>query len=276
MGGECLGPHGSMFGMDDPGQVLPQIQRYVEDGRLEISEVMALELIEKLRVQTNRDVQVQTWLVEVSRIAAMVLEQRGKHEQSLAAALTLVKERKKLRSMLVGVNPEAVAALDAEAAEDFVQAGRVAAQCGKLRKACSLAKKANKTVRNHLGSAIVCMQSHSLAKKHMRGASKHAITLTKRIKQSGPVIRSSGSFSIQPQGQPATDLVWLLSNLDYWLDPSQGLPEKAASQLRPIAEDLRSQMAAIESGEQAANERLQAAVDKLNPEVDYHSYSRGN
>ena len=51
MGEKHLGRSGSMFGMDDPGQVLPQIKRYVEDGRLEISEVMAVELVSKLRAE---------------------------------------------------------------------------------------------------------------------------------------------------------------------------------------------------------------------------------
>ena len=264
-----------MFGMDDPGQVLPQIKGYVEDGRLEISEVMSVELIEKLRAQKNRDIQTQTWLVEAARIGATVLEQREKYSQSLAAAMTLNKERNSLRSML-SAEQISVDSIDVQAAEDYVQAARVAAQCGKLGKACRLAKKSNKTVRNHLGSAIVCLQAHSLAKGNLRKGGKHAINLVRVIEKSGSVVRVSGSFSLQPEGQPATDLVWLMSNLDYWLDPTQGLPEKSAIQLREITENLRGQMAAIESGEQAANAKLQAAVDKLNPDVDYHSYSRGN
>ena len=32
---------------------------------------------------------------------------------------------------------------------------------------------------------------------------------------------------------------------------------------------------AIEAGEQAANAKLQAAIDTLQPTVDYHEYSRG-
>jgi hypothetical protein len=77
-----------------------------------------------------------------------------------------------------------------------------------------------------------------------------------------------------PQGQPATDLEWLLVNLDYWLEPSLGLAEKAAGELRQVSAELRAQISAIESGEQAADAQLQAAVDKLNPTTDYHSYSR--
>ncbi len=274
MGEKYLGRFGSMFGMDDPGQVLPQIKRYVEDGRLEISEVMAVELVAKLQAEKKRELEVQNWLVEAARIAAEVLEQRGKFAQALAAAITLEKERRTLRSMLSALQPEAVAALDLQAAEDYVIASRIAAQCGKLSKAVKFAKKAEKTVSGHLASAIACVQAHALAKKHLRGAAKPALSLAVRLRQVGPVIRNSGVFSLSPQGQPPTDLTWLLDNLDHWLDPTLGLAEKAAGELRQITIELRSQMSAIESGEQAANAQLQAAVDKLNPTTDYHSYSR--
>ena len=98
--------------------------------------------------------------------------------------------------------------------------------------------------------------------------------LLSALRQAGPVIRKSGNFSLCPQGQPATDLTWLLVNLDYWLEPSLGLAEKAADELRQGSTELRAQILAIESGEQAADAQLQAAVDKLNPNTDYHSYSR--
>ena len=274
MGEKHLGRSGSMFGMDDPGQVLPQIKRYVEDGRLEISEVMAVELVSKLRAEKKRDFEVQNWLVEAARIAAEVLEQREKFPQALAAALTLEKERRPLRSMLAELQPDAVAALDLQAAEDYVIAARIAAQCGKLSKAMKLAKKAEKKVPGYLASAIVRVQAHAMAKKNLRGATKPVLALAARLGKVGPVISNSGTFSLIPQGQPATDLTWLLGNLDYWLDPSQGLPEKATTTLRQIGSDLRAQMTAIESGEQAANVQLQAAVDKLNPNIDYYSYSR--
>jgi uncharacterized protein (UPF0212 family) len=37
--------------------------------------------------------------------------------------------------------------------------------------------------------------------------------------------------------------------------------------------DLSVQVQRIESGEQAANAALSAAVDKLNPTMDYHAFS---
>ena len=274
MGEKHLGRFGSMFGMDDPGQVLPQIKRYVEDGRLEISEIMAVELVAKLRTEKKRELEVQNWLVEAARIAAEVLEQRGKFPQAFAAAMTLEKERRPLRSMLTELQPDAVAALDLQAAEDYVTAARIAAQCGKLSKAIKLAKKAEKTVSGHLASAIVCVQAHALVKKNLSGATKPALVLAARLGEAGPVISNSGTFSLIPQCQPATDLTWLLGNLDYWLDPGQQMPEKAAAALRQISSGLRAQVTAIESGEQAANAQLQAAVDKLNPNIDYYSYSR--
>ncbi len=41
-------PGGLLFGMGDPATVIDQYRRYVQDGRLEISEVMASELSELL------------------------------------------------------------------------------------------------------------------------------------------------------------------------------------------------------------------------------------
>ncbi|MDP6640562.1 MAG: hypothetical protein QGH90_00315 [Candidatus Poseidoniaceae archaeon] len=265
---------GSMFGMDDPSQVLPQIKRYVEDGRLEISEVMSLELVAKLQAQKKRELDAQSWLVDAARIAADVLEKRNKFPRALAAAMTLVKERNALRKMLAAIDADAVATLDTQAAEDFVQAGRIAAQCGKLSKAIKLANKANKTVPKHLGAAIICAHSHALAKKNMRGASKPVLKLVKRLNRAGPVIRNGGEFLLQPEGQPATDLNWLLTCIDYWLNQEMNLADKPATALTAVAVDYRAQIAAIEAGEQVANARLQAAVDKLNPSEDYHAYSR--
>ena len=40
-----------------------------------------------------------------------------------------------------------------------------------------------------------------------------------------------------------------------------------------IQQDIESQISAIMAGEQAANARLQAAVDSLVPTHDYHTYS---
>ena len=53
------------------------------------------------------------------------------------------------------------------------------------------------------------------------------------------------------------------------------LPAKASVALDAVKRELERQIASIEAGEQAANAKLQAAIDTLQPAVDYHEYSRG-
>ena len=53
------------------------------------------------------------------------------------------------------------------------------------------------------------------------------------------------------------------------------LPAKASVALDSAKREIERQIASIEAGEQAANAKLQAAIDTLQPAVDYHEYSRG-
>lgn len=266
-----------MFGMDSPGQVLPQIQRYAQEGRLEIAEVMSTELVSVLSKKKGRSLDEQRWLVDAARLATSVLEQRGKSKQAWAAAQTLNKQRRKLHSMLVDAKAgDELAGMDSQRAEDHVISARAAGAAGKLSAASKQAGLAEKAVPNHLGAVIAAVQVHALAKSNLRKAGKPVMRLVKRLGEVGPIIHNSSGFELQPSGQVATQVDWLLANIEHWLDPSLSLPEKPAEALRTCAEGLRAQVVAIESGEQAANARLQAQIDKLNPSVDYHTYSRGN
>ena len=49
-----------MFGMGDAGQVLVQLERYLADGREEITEVMARDLVGQLRAKRGREVTDQS------------------------------------------------------------------------------------------------------------------------------------------------------------------------------------------------------------------------
>jgi hypothetical protein len=108
----------------------------------------------------------------------------------------------------------------------------------------------------------------------MNGASSAILALIEQLEKSGSVIRTGGGYQIAPEGQSPTDLTWLLSSLKYWLNDDLKMPPKAAEPLRKCIAELERQIAAIEAGEQAANAKLQSAVEKLVPAVDYHSYSR--
>ena len=67
----------------------------------------------------------------------------------------------------------------------------------------------------------------------------------------------------------------LLSDISRWLKPELSLPAKASVALGSAKREIERQIASIEAGEQAANAKLQAAIDTLQPAVDYHEYSRG-
>jgi hypothetical protein len=67
----------------------------------------------------------------------------------------------------------------------------------------------------------------------------------------------------------------LLSDIARWLRPELYLPAKAAVELMGAKQEIERQIAAIESGEQAADARLQAAIDTLQPTMDYHEYASG-
>ena len=49
----------AMFGMNDPAQTLLQLERYVEEGRMEMSEVMATQFTEMYLAQKKRTADAQ-------------------------------------------------------------------------------------------------------------------------------------------------------------------------------------------------------------------------
>ena len=91
----------------------------------------------------------------------------------------------------------------------------------------------------------------------------------------GPVNRVGNTFQLQPEGVAPQPLESLLTDLSRWVQPELNLPAKASVALDSVKRELERQIASIEAGEQAANAKLQAAIDTLQPAVDYHEYSRG-
>ena len=68
----------AMFGMNDPAQTLLQLERYIEDGRMEMSEVMATQFTEMFLSQKKRTADSQIMLVKGLRILCDVFLARGK------------------------------------------------------------------------------------------------------------------------------------------------------------------------------------------------------
>ena len=76
------------------------------------------------------------------------------------------------------------------------------------------------------------------------------------------------------ENQNPVDASMIVQRMEIWASDSTGLNSTITTKLREMIENYKSQMSAIESGLQAANAKLAAAVDKLNPTMDYHTYSR--
>ena len=81
-------------------------------------------------------------------------------------------------------------------------------------------------------------------------------TLAKLYPLAGPVISRNGTYILEIEGRPAADARRIGAVLG-----------------GEIQADIERQISAIMAGEQAANARLQAAVDSLVPTHDYHTYS---
>ena len=86
----------SMFGMNDPNQTLMQLESYIRDGRLEMSEVMATQFTDMFLQNKKRSQQDQIMLIKGLQILCDVLVMRNKVTLSTTSAKTLLRERKKI------------------------------------------------------------------------------------------------------------------------------------------------------------------------------------
>ena len=262
--------------MGDPGTVIEQYRRYVQDGRLEISEVMASELSDLLLAKKGKSVTEYGHLVTALRDLANIQEMRSKWSESRAAGSMLVKSRKQYAKLLRsnGLKEEAKQVTLCEG-PDEVQRGRVRAHEGKLRAALSHWKRARKVQPNLIEAFWQPLRAHEVIKSSLKGAGKDGLALAKKLGTVGPVNRIGNSFQLQPEDAQPQPLDSLLTDLSRWLKLELNLPAKASVALDTVKRELERQIASIEAGEQAANAKLQAAIDTLQPAVDYHEYSRG-
>ena len=263
--------------MEDPVKVVEQYRRYVADGRLEIAEVMAQELSEMLLARKERSLLIQQTLVDALRDLASIYEIRQKWKQSLVASKQLKSERQRLATLL-SKDGQAEAARELQSrlrAGDKLQRGRVLLAQGKLRGALSQFRSASRDAPNNLEASIRPLEAHERIKGHLRKAGKVARRLDAALGRVGPVNRRQGEFMLCPEGEAAHPAELLVADLRRWLDPSMRLPANQAAALKGRADEIQRQMEAIAAGEQAADAALAAAVDKLEPVVDYHTYSAG-
>ncbi|MEC7411370.1 MAG: hypothetical protein VYE08_01925 [Candidatus Thermoplasmatota archaeon] len=138
-----------MFGMGDAGQVLVQLERYLADGREEITEVMARDLVGQLRAKRGREVTDQVHLVKALRLLSDVLILRGKAKEGAAEVRRLHRERRALERTVRRADPSLLERLT-PAAEDHLRSLRAAASLGRAGAARKALKRLVKTRPGHL------------------------------------------------------------------------------------------------------------------------------
>ena len=240
----------SMFGMNDPTQTLMQLESYIRDGRLEMSEVMATQFTDMFLQNKKRSEQDQIMLIKGLQILCDVLVMRNKVSLSTTSAKTLLRERKKMiqSNDMIG-----------HYFQDLHRCAKCFALAGKKRKAKSFFVKAFKRSGGCLASTLdgVLM---------IENDNKMSDLFLRALNNSGPVIKTGQVFLLQPDNLPSVEVTKILHALE--LD---GLQNNELAQQQKSR--INSQINAIQSGEMAANAKLQSALDSLKPKHDYYEYS---
>lgn len=266
-----------MFGMEDPSKVVVQFRRYAAEGRLELAEVMARELSERLLMTPakERDLNQQRYLVDALRDLAAIYELREKYDESVTTGKQRDSARDQLIKQYKAEDRAPDAATEAEhRPTDTVQTGRAQAGRKKLGPALKLFAKARKLQANHIEASMRPLTALKQCTGSLAKGDKHAAALAAAIKAAGPLERHGEVYVVPPKGQTPMPLHLLEEEYADWT--SSGLGSGAgASALKEVIEDLRVQRQRIEAGEQAASAELASAVNALQPKHDYHDYSRG-
>ena len=246
-----------MFGMSDPNQTLLQLESYIKDGRLEMSEVMATQFTDMFLSMKKRDLSSQVMLVKGLRILCDVLLLRNKALKAIASAKTLLRERKKLTSMVKSSDSMSLDMMK-PIYEDFRRCANVFASAQKKRTAKKYYLKCERNSPGNIAVALEAFNHYSDDKKILK-------RLLNCTNSAGPVIRSNGNYVIQPVDLPPASAHEVSQALS--LIAENGFPEAKQQSERIIQE-----IGAIERGEAASNARLQTALDSLKPKYDYHEY----
>jgi hypothetical protein len=249
-----------MFGMSNPAQTLLQIERYIEDGRMEMSEVMASEFTSMLLANKKRAVDSQVMLVKGLRLYCDVLLQRNKAKEGTAVVKILHRERKKLIRILKKNAPELISKLTPPA-EDYRREGNLHAAAGKNGSAQKAYSKCQKLAPNHIAAAYEAVVAMGPEKKMLQ-------VLLNCCAASEMVIKKDGLFILEPENRPAQDAKKLLATLQ----ALSGVHVSQRSAVKGESERIEKEISAIENGEAVANAKLQSALDALKPKHDYYEY----
>ena len=249
-----------MFGMSNPAQTLLQIERYIEDGRMEMSEVMASEFTSMLLANKKRAVDSQVMLVKGLRLYCDVLLLRNKAKEGAAVVKILHRERKKLIRILKKNAPELISKLTPPA-EDYRREGNLHAAAGKNGPAQKAYSKCQKLAPNHIAAAYEAVVAMGPEKNILQ-------VLLNCCAASEMVIKKDGLFILEPENRPAQDAKKLLATLQ----ALSGVHVSQRSAVKGESERIEKEISAIENGEAVANAKLQSALDALKPKHDYYEY----
>ena len=177
----------TMFGMQDPSQTLHQIERYMQEGRLELSEVMATQFCDMMLAKKKRDPQQQIFLLKGLRLMCDVYLMRDKADQSMASIKRMHSERKALVKILQKHAPQMLEAMQPEH-EDHLRAGRLYAAAGKQRAASKAFAKCEKLSPGHLAAAHTATD--------LMPTKAHVDRLLAAVSAAGDVIHANGTFEL--------------------------------------------------------------------------------
>jgi hypothetical protein len=261
-----------MFGMSNPEQVISQFERYAQEGRLEIAEVMSSELAERLLVEKKRDVVKQKFLVRTLRSNASILLQREKYKLCKNAGKMLHKHRKILNKMAKKTKQENMSDSNiSDVANDKIVFASAEIGLKRLYGALKHLKKANKLRPLDCEICTLMLEARVIIKGRLNGSKSSCKKLIYALNSSGPVILKDGHFIFQPEGYVPRYLVPIITRLESLYDV-QNFDSKNKQILIDSITNINSQITAINAGEQAANAKLAQAIDSLNPTMDYYSY----
>lgn len=245
-----------MFGMGDAGQVLVQLERYLADGREEITEVMARDLVGQLRAKRGREVTDQVHLVKALRLLSDVLILRGKAKEGAAEIRRLHRERRALERTVRRADPSLLERLT-PAAEDHLRSLRAAASLGRAGAARKALKRLVKTRPGHL-------LAHVEAVERLGESGGFGRRLADAVDTAGPVVQAEHGLSLVPNTAPESAV--LLERVEAALSTCKDTRARAALERIKIEGD------ALRNREAQAQAKLQAAIASLAPTHDYYEY----
>lgn len=262
-----------MFGMDDPAKVVVQIRSYIGEGRYEIAEVMAQELSTHL-LHSKRDIHLDAVLVTALREWVRILHLRGQYSEAHSAAGRLAKARK-VRLKQISSLGDADAWSDEKKleVEDLILHGRIESERGRLRSSISRFNKAIRIDGNHLEARLSKLGSRWRIKGSLKGGKRDALQLLDALERSSGVEHIGGVMGMRNGEGTLVSLDRIQSILNGVVDPSLGLNKGINERAKSCLVRINAETAQIEAGEREADARLAAAIDSLQPSMDYHSYS---